>query len=54
MTNNIDIFKRIYNLNKSSIYLLPEGCGGILYHTEMFDDNIINYDYRKINIPYFN
>ena len=33
-----------YNLN-----ILPEGLGGILYHTNMFSDDIKNFDYKKLD-----
>ena len=31
------------------MHIIPEGFGGILYHTSMFDEKFINFDYSKLS-----
>ena len=40
------------NVNTKSLYILPEGVGGILYHSSWFDNNFINYDFEKLDNKY--
>ena len=49
INNNNKKKKLIYN-TKSFIpisHIIPEGCGGILYHTDMFDTNFINLNFKE-------
>jgi hypothetical protein len=36
------------NKNGLKMNLLPEGVGGVLYHSSMFDDKFINFDFNSI------
>lgn len=38
----------VENDNEISMDLLPEGLGGILYHSSMFHDKFINFDFNTI------
>jgi hypothetical protein len=49
----IDLFNVIKeysfaNEDDCNLDLLPEGVGGILYHSSMFDSKFINFDFNKI------
>lgn len=49
MTETIDYYKQIYMTLKPQMNLLPEGYGGILYHSNMFNDDFIDFDYDNLN-----
>ncbi len=52
--NNIDANQRISDLNMCQndikcMYLIPEGVGAVLYDSQWFSTNFINYDFTKLN-----
>jgi tRNA A-37 threonylcarbamoyl transferase component Bud32 len=49
MTDTIDYYKRIYTTNKPYWNIIPEGFGGILYHSNMFDNDFVNFDYKSLD-----
>jgi len=49
MKDTIDYYKKIYNTDKPCMNILPEGYGGILYHSNMFDKKFIDYDYNNLS-----
>lgn len=49
MKDTIDYYKKIYHTDKPYMNILPEGYGGILYHSNMFDKKFIDYDYNNLS-----
>ncbi len=49
MNDSIEYYKKIFTSDKPYMNILPEGYGGILYHTDMFCEDFINYDYTKLD-----
>jgi predicted Ser/Thr protein kinase len=48
MNDTIDYYNKIFTSDKPYMNILPEGYGGILYHSNMFDNNFINFDYNTL------
>lgn len=51
INENKDNLNYILNNSAPILNILPEGYGGILYHTSMFDDSFIDYDYSSLPEP---
>lgn len=49
MNENISYYKQIIKSDKPYMNILPDGYGGILYHSDMFDDDFINFDYKNLD-----
>ena len=49
MSDTIEYYTQIYKTDKKFMNLLPEGYGGILYHTDMFSKDFININYTKFD-----
>ena len=49
MNDAIDNYKKLFVTDSSYMNLLPEGCGGILYHSNMFNDDFIDFDYKLLD-----
>ncbi len=49
MNDTICYYKKIFESDIPYMNLLPEGYGGILYHSNMFDEKFINYDYKRLD-----
>lgn len=50
MNDTIDYYKLIFSTNKPYMNLLPEGYGAILYNSDMFSDDFINFDYKNLSL----
>jgi len=48
MNDTIDYYKIIFSTNKPYMNLLPEGYGSILYKSDMFSEDFINFDYNNL------
>jgi hypothetical protein len=46
-SKTIEELEMIDTCNEELLNILPEGSGGILYHSSFFDDNFINDDYKR-------
>jgi hypothetical protein len=49
MNDTISYYKKIFQTDTPYMNILPEGYGGILYHSNMFDENFINFDYKSLD-----
>ena len=49
MNDSIEYYKKIYESDNSYLNLIPQGYGGILYHSSMFKNDFINFDYKSLN-----
>jgi len=51
MNDTIDYYKKIFKSDdKCYMNILPEGYGGILYHTNMFNRDFIDLDYSQLDM----
>lgn len=49
MSDTIDYYNKIFKTDTPYMNLLPQGYGGILYHSSMFDENFINFNYGELD-----
>jgi hypothetical protein len=49
MNDTINYYEKIFVTDKPYMNILPEGYGGILYHSNMFDDEFIKFDFNSLD-----